>query len=316
MQNPYSEEPRLNRFLLLSVVLHAILFFTLPNLDSLLQSDIPGMAGGGIIQVMHVETSVNTRQSPITDRLSQTTVPKVTEPRPLPEQPPQEQAIAQPKAPEVVEPQVEQAKPVVVDEPQTPEPAQVRPEPIVEESGRGEVLTSPTGPEVVVESAVKEVIAPPTEPRPAPETKPPVQNTSGSGTGTEGSNDNSGVTQSGTGTAPTAPPAPPPPPSGRSIHLGGGSPLYPKNAEHDGVEVIVLLLVDVSSGGVLQKIALGRSSGDERLDLQALRYIQSMWTFQPQPYDYSMKVEVIFRKEDNRFVTNLNYGEVKWLNAP
>lgn len=96
MNNPYGDEPRLNTFLLISVVLHAILFFTLPNLGSLLETDVPGMAGGGVIQIMHVETSVNPRPSPITNPASQTTVPRVTEPRPQPELPPEDDAVAEP----------------------------------------------------------------------------------------------------------------------------------------------------------------------------------------------------------------------------
>ena len=67
MHNLYGDEPRLNRFLLISVVLHAILFFTLPDLASRLEVDVPGMAGGGVIQIMHVERSTNPRPSPVTD---------------------------------------------------------------------------------------------------------------------------------------------------------------------------------------------------------------------------------------------------------
>lgn len=80
MHNLYGDEPRLNRFLLISVVLHAILFFTLPDLASRLEVDVPGMAGGGVIRIMHVERSTNPRPSPVTNPLSQGTVPRVTIP--------------------------------------------------------------------------------------------------------------------------------------------------------------------------------------------------------------------------------------------
>ncbi len=321
MYNPYGDEPRLNAFLLISVVLHAIIFFTLPHLDSFLESDVPGMAGGGIIQVMHVETTVNPRPSPVTDRLSQSTVPRVTEPRPLPQVEPEKVAVAQPEVPVVEQPKVEQARPAVpepVTEPVPPVEA-VEPEPTLEqphEEGKGEVLTSPIGPEVVVEADhTKEVVSPPVQSRPQPETRPPVQS-SGSGEGTEGTDDEPGMSQSGEGTAQSAPPPPPPPPSGRSLHLGGGSPTYPKNAEHDGLEGRVLITLQVAASGELQSIALSRSSGHELLDVQALRYIEGLWSFKPMDYDYTMDVEVIYTREDNRFVTSLNYGEVKWLNAP
>lgn len=316
MQNPFGEESRLNRFILISIVLHAILFFVIPDIDSLLPVDAPGLAGGGVIQVMHVETSVNPRPSPVTDRLSQTTVPRVTEPRPQAEEPPQPQAIAQPVVPEVAAPQVEQPKPAEPIQEVEPEPATPEVPEVPDDAGRGELLTSPDGPEVVVEGEPREAVQPPVEARPEPEPRPASQQASGTGTGTEGANDEAGVTESGAGTAVTAPPAPPPPASGRELHGGGGVPTYPKNAEHDGVEGVVFVSIEVSASGVLQKVALEKSSGDERLDFQAVRYIEGVWTFASQPYDYGMQVAVVFSREDNRFVSNVEYGEVRWLNAP
>lgn len=327
MYNPYGDEPRLNRFLLISVVLHAILFFTLPELGSLLETDVPGMAGGGVIQIVHVETSVNPRPSPITNPASQTTVPRVTEPRPQPNEPTEEEAIAESKPAEVEQPQVEQASPEILEPiPPEPEPEVVEPEStseiletpeqeVLEEPSVGEVLTSETGPEVVVEPQTREAVEPPVEPKPEPEARPTPQPSSGSGTGTQGSSDEPGTSESGTGTATEAPPPPPPPASGRGLH-GGGVPMYPKNAEHDGVEGVVFIVIEVSADGVLQNVQLERSSGDERLDLQALRYIEGLWTFVSQPYDYSMQVAVVFSKEDNRFVSSVEYGEVSWLNVP
>ena len=316
MQNPYGDESRLNRFLLISVVLHAILFFAIPDLSSLLEVDAPGLAGGGVIQVMHVETSVNPRPSPVTDRLSQTTVPRVTEPRPQVEQPPQEQAIAQPEEPQVPEPQVEQASPAQPEPEAVPEPAVPEVPEVPEEANEGELLASTQGPEVIVEAEPREVVEPRVEARPEPEPRPESQQTSGSGTETVGASDESGITESGEGTAETAPPPPPPPASGRELHGGGGAPMYPKNAEHDGVEGVVFVAIKVSASGILQEVVLEKSSGDERLDFQAVRYIEGVWTFASQPYDYSMQVAVVFSREDNRFVSNVEYGEVSWLNAP
>ena len=325
MQNPYGEGSRLNRFLLISVVLHAILFFAIPDLSSLLEVDTPGLAGGGVIQVMHVETSVNPRPSPVTDRLSQTTVPRVTEPRPQVEEPPQEQASAQPEEPQVPAPQVEQASPAIPEPEIVPDP-EARPELAVPEapevpvapdtSSQGELLTSPDGPEVIVEAVPREVVEPPAEARPEPEARPTPAQTSGSGTASQGASDEPGIIESGSGTAETAPPPPPPPASGRELHGGGGVPMYPKNAEHDGVEGVVFIAIEVSASGILQNVVLEKSSGDERLDFQAVRYIERLWTFASQPYDYSMQVAVVFSREDNRFVSNVEYGEVNWLNAP
>lgn len=325
MHNPYGDEPRLNKFLLISVVLHAILFFTLPDLVSRLEADVPGMAGGGVIQIMHVERSVNPRPSPVTDPLAQGTVPRVTDPRPQAEQPLQQDAVAQPEPPVVEQPQVERASPDVPEPEFTPEPEPTAPEElsppepprqeVLSDTGTGELISSEVGPEVAAEPIAREAVEPPVEPRPEPEERPTAQNVSGTGTGTGGSDDDPGTSQSGTGTAQTAPPSPPPPASGRGLH-GGGVPTYPKNAEHDGVEGVVFLVIEVSADGTLLNVVLERSSGDSRLDTQALRYVQGMWTFFSQPYDYAMEVAVVFSKEDNRFVSNVEYGEVRWLNAP
>ncbi len=321
MHNPFGDDAPLNRFILISVILHAILFFALPDLSSIFDVDTPGLAGGGVIQVMHVETSVNPRPSPVTDRLSQSTVPRVTEPRPQPEEPPQEQAVAEPEEAQVPEPQVEQARAVEPEPEPTVEAEQAEPEvPEVPEppevAEQGELLTSADGPEVVVETEPKEPVEPRVEARPEPQERPESQQ-SGSGTGTEGASDESGVTESGTGTAETAPPTPPPPASGRDLH-GGGAPLYPKNAEHDQVEGVVFLAIEVSAAGTLKDLILERSSGDERLDFQAVSHIQNRWFFESQPYDYRMEVAVVFAKEgdSNRIVPRLEYGEVSWLNAP
>lgn len=324
MYNPYSDEPRLNAFLLVSVVLHAIIFFALPNLDSFLESDLPGMAGGGVIQVMHVETTVNPRPSPVTDRLSQSTVPKVTEPKPIPEVEPEKVAVAQPEIPQVEQPKVEQAKPALVEpepqpqpevqvEPLTPEPEKVEQALEVQQpEAQGEVLTSPSGPEVAVEPAPIDLTE---QQRSEPEPSESAQS-SGTGEGTEGIDDEAGISQSGQGSAVSSPPPPPPPPSGSSLHIGGGSPTYPKNAEHDGLEGRVLITLEVAAHGELQSIALIRSSGYEILDLNALRYIENLWSFKTMDYDYTMDVEVIYTKENNRFITYPDYGEVKWINLP
>jgi membrane protein involved in colicin uptake len=58
VHNPFGDDAPLNRFILISVILHAILFFALPDLSSIFDVDTPGLAGGGVIQVMHVETTM------------------------------------------------------------------------------------------------------------------------------------------------------------------------------------------------------------------------------------------------------------------
>lgn len=328
MYKPFDEEPKLIRFVLVSLILHGLLFIALPNLGSLLEADIPGMAGGGIIQVMHVETSVNPRMSPVTDRFSQSTIPKVTEPKPIPDSESEDNPIAQPKIPEVPQPTVEHSRPKEVED--DLEESEVVEKPLeeskeedqnVESVGTGDVITDPDGPEVVIESQEKEETTPSQEEKEEEQdSQADVQttheNSSGSGTGIDGSDDTSGTTQSGEGTAESAPPLPAPPPSGHSLHIGGGNPLYPKNAEHDGVEGTVLLVLHVSASGELRNVIISKSSGDERLDNQAERYIKEMWSLRQMPYDYSLDIGVVFTKEENRFRSSITYGDVNWMNVP
>ena len=149
----------------------------------------------------------------------------------------------------------------------------------------------------------REEIEPPDEPRHEPEERPASKNLSGSGTGTGGSDDEPGQAQSGTGTAQTAPPPPPPPASGRGLHGEEFPPI--KNAEHDGVEGVVFLVIEVSADGQLLNVILERSSGDSRLDTQALKYVQDMWTFPSPPMTTAWKLP-LFSARGQRFVSSGN----------
>ncbi|NLJ80521.1 MAG: TonB family protein [Firmicutes bacterium] len=323
MYNPYDEGPSLNRFLLISVVLHAIVFLTFPNLYSLLESDVPGMAGGGIIQVMHVETSSVSQLSPVTDRKSESSIPKVTEPRPLPEEEVQETAMAQPQPEEIPEPKSEQSPPLPPEQPAEPpqeEEIDAEPDPTstaeewLEES-EGDLLTSEFGEEIVLEDD-RESLELPEQTRPKPEPMPAEMEASGTGEGGLGEDDEAGISQSGEGLEENSPPPPGPPPSGFSLHLGGGSPVYPKDAEHEGVEGKVTLKLQVSSSGELIDAIIVESSGDARLDLQSQRTVKANWSFKPEDYGYELDLEILFAKKEDGYETEAIYGETRWLNAP
>lgn len=341
MINPYGEESYFNRFLLVSVVLHAIVFLTFPQWSSLFTSDTPGIGDGGVIKIVGMQSSVNSLPSPVTDRLSQTTRPRVTEPRPLPEAAPVQNAVAQSQpaeVPEVSSPQPSPTPDPVVEEVHIPEPvaeAEIpvpeapAPEvetPVVEASestvGEGELLTSETGREVAVadQDPGLQSITPPSDPRPQPEEQVPAGEetvgASGSGTGVQGEDDNAGISQSGTGTAESAPPAPPPPPSGGSLHAGGGSPTYPKNASHLGVGGTVQLVAAVRANGDLISVVISSSSGHSDLDMQALRTVENLWAFRTAEYDYTIELFIHFKNEGGEFSTSYDYGEVEWINLP
>jgi len=353
------EEHSFSRFLFISLVLHAVIFFTYPKWSSLLVSDIPSLERGGAIQVMSVDVSPSRTPSPVTNRASQTTVPRVTEPRPTSE-PATEQSVT-PVVPEVEAPVLPQPRPRPEPEPTPlPQPEQVEPDPTPVpapevpvneqpaenepneavraeteqvEQEQAELLTSEHGTEIAIREAEPEPrqeVTPAREENPTPEPLPEAQITptspqqdfglSGSGT-TEvgGEHDDAGVQSSGSGEAEQAPPPPPPPPSGRALHAGGGSPIYPKNAEHDGVEGIVLLEVTVSSTGQTIAVRVKESSGDSRLDEQAKRTIEQLWKFREAQFDYLLDLQVEFARVVEggvvHFNANVDFGEVEWLNA-
>ena len=308
MFNPYGDGPGLNRFLLVSVLLHALLFVVLPSVESVFEPNLPSMAGGGVVQIMHVESSAVARQSPIVDPQSQFTTPRVTEPRPRPEvEEPEttpEEAVASTQEPEAeeieVEVGVERGQPVSPEPPTVPEPT-VRETPSSEEPG--ELLTSPDGPEVVVDT--EEL-----EPEPSEQETEPG-GISGYGTGAAGEDDQGGASESGEGEAESAPPIPAPPASGNSIYPGGGGPVFPKDAAHTRLEGSVGVIVHVSTDGRLLDFFIVFPSGDAFLDDYVRNYMERDWRPIPLELDYSMNMTIIFRD----FNTHIEYGEIQWLNV-
>ncbi len=306
MYNPYGGGPGLNRFLLVSVVLHALLFVALPNLDSMFEPDMPSMAGGGVVQIMHIESSAVARLSPVVDPSSHSTTPRVTEPRPQAEVQEQrtaaEQATASAQEPEVAHVSVERGQPVTPEQPLVPEPT-VREEPGV--GGEGEFLTSPDGPEVVVEMEDYEDDTP-------PEDEQDPGGISGSGTGTAGEEDQAGMSESGEGEAESAPPIPAPPASGSSIYPGGGGPVFPKHAQHGRIEGSVKVLVSISTEGKMLGYYKLASSGDEQLDQYVFDFFENDFVPIPLERDYSMEMTISFRD----FTPSTEYGEIRWLDSP
>ncbi len=341
MINPYGEEHHFNRFLLISIVLHAIIFLTYPQWSSIFESDVPGTGDGGVIQIFNVQSTVPSLPSPVVDPVSQTTRPRVTEPRPLPEQPPVENAVAQPLEPEVPEPAASQPSPTpdpVMEEPTIPErvteseiPTPEIPEPAEQPQtestaaatvGEGELLTSESGQEVVLpdRSLGSEEVVPPTQPHPQPQELPPSEanvGASGSGTGIQGEDDSAGVSQSGTGEADAAPPPPPPPPSGRVIGAAAGNfrVSYPKNAEHLGVQGTVQLQAVISAAGEVLDITLVQSSGHTLLDTHA-GLVAANYPWPSDVDNYWAEVFVDFTYQEDQFSADIRFGETGRITAP
>ncbi len=343
MFNPYGDEQNFNRFVLISVVLHAIVFLTYPQWSSLFISDTPGLGDGGVIQILDLSTNVSPLLSPVTSPISQSTRPRVTEPRPQPGAPEAANPVVQPQPPEVQEVSAPQPSPTPnpvpeepnipasAPEPEVPTPTPPAPEaqpaspaPAEAEEGPGELLTSEHGQEVVVaeEEPGREIVTPPTQPQPEPQELPAREENvgaSGSGTGMQGEDDDAGISQSGgTGEAESAPPPPPPPPTGRMLAqaIGNRSIGYPKDAMHNRLEGTVHLAFSVSPTGQLE-VEIVESSGHLELDMQAL-YEVRQWPLPPEAYSgYRNDVWIECRDVNGQFVTNYRIGEEsQWINAP
>jgi TonB family protein len=78
--------------------------------------------------------------------------------------------------------------------------------------------------------------------------------------------------------------------------LSGVPPVYPKNAQNEGVEGVVALAVKVDSVGVATSVVVIQGSGDPRLDEAAMRAISRLWRFQAIGWPYELSVRVTFRE--------------------
>ncbi|MBC7082443.1 MAG: TonB family protein [Firmicutes bacterium] len=111
-----------------------------------------------------------------------------------------------------------------------------------------------------------------------------------------------------------APAAPPKPKgeefgTGRALVLSGVPPVYPKNAQNEGVEGVVSLSVAVNALGTATKVVVTAGSGDPRLDEAAMRAVSRGWHFQAIGWPYELSVRVTFRKGS----VELAFGGVKVL---
>lgn len=327
-------EQYLNRFFLVSLILHAILFITYPKWSSILISDIPGVERGGVIQVFMAEASPASLRSSVTNPLSKTDVPRVNEPRPTTQAPVREavaerQAVVEDVAPRPKPNPEPDPVPVVEQQPAPPVTTEARPdvvrtqpevprEPPPEVTKPAEILTSEGGTPLLVPETVTEVQVPdrvPIPEIPVTETPPVVTESpegdgqhqteadpkgpSGSGSAeTFGESEEEGGRQSGMGESETAAPAPPPPPRGSEVVRSGGNVSFPKEAEHDKVAGIVTLEVVVSASGQTMAIRTMNSSGDQRLDIHARRTIERIWNFERAGSDYIVIVDVEFIWEE------------------
>ncbi|MGE5575842.1 MAG: energy transducer TonB [Syntrophothermus sp.] len=109
-----------------------------------------------------------------------------------------------------------------------------------------------------------------------PEGKEAVQG-AGSGAGT-----GSGTGTGGFGTL-----------DGPELMVLGKAIVYPKNAQNEGVTGTVILRLFVKADGAVEKVVLEKSSGDVRLDAQAVKTLASQ-SFRPAAQNYTMSLKIAF----------------------
>ena len=316
-----------NVFIFISLVIHAVIFWAIPDWNSFFNFGVEGTSQGGMIRVTYVQSSTAKELSPITNPASTTSTPQVKQPRPT-EEPPQEHAASTPVTPESVDnispPVQPRPQPVEIAEPTAPvvtqplpeeEPeVEIEPEPIT-----SQIITSETGTEIFIdeqeepETEVEPVIEPAattdqeltpvadTEPdSPAePDSEPELGDTDASGTGTsivgEVDDGSGSLQESGTGEAEVAPPPPPPPAASSVINVNGnGGVAYPKDSQDEKSEGVVRLDVLVDTDGRAQDVVVLLNSGDSRLDQQAKLTFLRNWEFRSLENPYILTIDVIF----------------------
>jgi len=331
----------LNVFFFISIIVHAIIFILVPNLDGLINYGSDGFAQGGVIRVIYSQTGTAKELSPVVDPTSKTTSPQVEQPRPANE-PPKPNAVSTPVRPESQDnivppvqprPQVEaEAKPLQVKEPEQPKEVQpvVEPKsgdlPKAEQIVADELLTSETGREIYVEPVEPAVVtdvkpqveSPIVDESPVEETEEivsePQVDSGPSGSGDSpigGSSDGAGsIQESGAGNAEVASAPPSPPAASDVLNLrGNGGLAYPKNAVSDGAEGIVLLQITVAPAGNVLDVSIIQSSGDSRLDRQAQLTFANAWEFNGADLTYILDVKVEFSITHGVMITPLS---IRW----
>lgn len=84
---------------------------------------------------------------------------------------------------------------------------------------------------------------------------------------------------------------------GESLVTSAVRPVYPKNAQNEGVEGTVEAVATVSPEGRLLEVNITRSSGDPRLDAIVVRTTERAWTFKALGVEYNVRITVVFSGE-------------------
>jgi TonB family protein len=285
-------------FVLVSLILHAMLFFVFPRWEAALGTGLFAGPGGGIISVVPIEIQQPApraqvaRQQPQPQPQQRSASEETTPPKQEPEPAPVETAKAEVSQPEPEPTPTPQDDVRAPDTRVVPEP---EPEPVVNDhalqqpdSNGDHVLTSEHGQDVVMAG--------------------------GSSTDAAGQAASSlSETEPDEEPAEPAPPPLPPLPAASSIVAGGGRIQYPKNAINEGLAGTVKVEAYVPKGSTsANRIEIIQSSGASSLDQVARLTIQNGWRMEPMLEDYILTVTVSFSGPPE-FHVSIHYDGVRYV---
>ena len=289
-------------FVLISLILHAMLFFIFPRWEFAVGPGLFAGPGGGIISVVPIEVqqpaprTQAVRQQPQQQTTSrQETTPPKEEPQPVETakaEVTQTEREATPKPQETTPaPQEEANSPDTRVVPE-PEPEQVTSEQTLPQpdSNGEQVLTSEQGSDVVMAGG---------------DSAAPAVEAGGSSSDTENDQE--------TEPEPPLPPPLPPLPAASTLVSGGGRIQYPKNAINEGLAGTVKLEAYVPKGSTkASRIDIIQSSGAASLDQVARLTIENGWRMEPLLEDYILTVTVSFSGPPE-FRVSIFYDGVRYV---
>lgn len=290
-------------FVLISLILHAMLFFVFPRWEFAVGPGLFAGPGGGIISVVPVEVQQPAPRTQAVRQQPQQQTPRRQEPTPPKEEPePVETAKAEvTKTEPEPAPKPQETTPAPQEEVKTPDTRVVpEPEPEPDPAASEEALSQPdsNGEQILTSEQGQDAVMAGGDSAPAGEP-------GGSSSETE-SDEEAEPT-------PPSPPPLPPLPAASTLVAGGGRIQYPKNAINEGLAGTVKLDAYVPKGSTrATRIDIIQSSGAASLDQVASLTIQNGWRMEPLLDDYILTVTVSFSGPPE-FRVSILYDGVRYV---
>ncbi|MBI2914935.1 MAG: TonB family protein [Firmicutes bacterium] len=101
-------------------------------------------------------------------------------------------------------------------------------------------------------------------------------------------------------------------PGDRMLASGGSLPVYPKNAEDQGVQGSVQIEIYVDPSGAISRVVVVAGSGDHRLDRVAKQTIEQEWAFTPAARGYIVPVQIVFSMEADEEPVKLVWEPIRF----